>query len=231
MPQFRDIRAEASPHTICMKMIGAYMSEQASKTLPNIPCVILAAGQSRRFGSNKALAHFRGERLIDRLIKQLESQIAGPIAINSGETAISMASDKSIIIDQFPSGVGPLAGIHAAMIWAQSLGHEFVVTTPVDTPLIPDDFIDRLSASGAPSVARDIDRVHGVHGIWPVNLAQDFARQLSLNMRSVRAWVAHCGARECLFPKSSGVEPFFNINTPEDLKRLEDVDTVSLQRD
>lgn len=193
-----------------------------------MPCVILAGGQSRRFGSNKALVSFQGQRLIDHVIQRLEAQTSGPIAINtSTETGFKDIS-YPVITDQLSGGVGPLAGLHAGMVWAHQQGFETVISTPVDTPMLPLDFIEHLRMAGEPSIALCNARPHVVHGLWPTRLVTPLRRALDRGMRAVRDWATECQAVHCEFHAESGWDPFFNVNTVEDLKALEQAQPVSV---
>lgn len=194
------------------------MSCQTKNHPIDIPCVILASGQSRRFGSNKAFAPINGERMIDIIIRRMESQTVGPIAISAPAGAGFDDLRHPVLSDQLPGKLGPLAGLHAAMIWARQEGYHAVITTPVDTPMLPRSFVEHLVASGAPSIAKCGGRVHPVHGLWPISLIEQLADAISGGVRPARAWAAQCQAVECVFHEQFGLDPFFNINTSSDLE-------------
>lgn len=188
---------------------------------PNIPCVILAGGRSRRFGSNKAFAQLKGARLIDLLIDDITLQTSGQIAINADQDPNWCEIGCPLLSDRIQGGLGPLVGIHTAMIWAGECGCESVVTVPVDAPILPSTFVRDLSRTRAPAVAKYLDRVHSVHGIWPVSLANELANDILEGMRAVHKWTAKIDASECAFQSEPGAHLFFNVNTPDDLRRLE----------
>lgn len=197
------------------------MSTPTQSEFPSIPCVILAGGQSRRFGSNKAFATLHGKRLIDVLIERIERQTSGPIAINASTDSGFEKMGRKILPDRLPGSLGPLAGIHAAMHWAGKRGHKAVITTPVDTPILPARFVEILLAVGGPATAIFNGRVHAVHGIWPTSLEDVLAEAVTDGMRAARDWMAECDTSLCEFLAKEGEDPFFNINTPEDLRTLE----------
>jgi len=194
---------------------------------PDIPCIILAGGRSQRFGSNKALALFQGRPLIDFLIRRLEAQTTGPIVINGSSEIEAAKPELSLIPDRLTGSIGPLAGLHAALCWAAENGHKQIITTPVDTPILPDSFVERLVANGASSIASSKSGLHPVHGIWPSELKDQLAERLAHGMRAVRDWSAACMASECRFEDAGDHDPFFNVNTPEDLERLKALQEVS----
>ena len=197
------------------------MSTPTQSDFPSIPCVILAGGKSTRFGSNKAFATLHGKRLIDILIERIERQTSGPIAINASAVSGFEKMGRKILPDRLPGCLGPLAGIHAAMHWAGKGGYKAVITTPVDTPILPARFVEKLVVERAPAIAMFIGRVHAVHGIWPTSLEEVLAEAVTDGMRAARDWMAKCDTSLCEFLAEEGQDPFFNINTPQDLRTLE----------
>lgn len=197
------------------------MSTHDRNTLSDLPCVILASGQSRRFGSNKAFAPFKGKRLIDHLIERIEDQNAGPIAINAPTGVGFDDMEQPLIADQLIGNLGPLAGLHAAMKWAKEANYAAVITTPVDTPVLPRDFVERLVATGAPAIAKCDERPHYVHGLWTTALIDQLESAIDRGLRSARDWAVECKAATCYFHKQAELDPFFNVNTPDDLRALE----------
>ncbi|HET7412774.1 MAG TPA: NTP transferase domain-containing protein, partial [Pararhizobium sp.] len=118
---------------------------------------------------------------------------------------------------------GPLAGIHAAMLHAAALpGVTHVITAAADTPFLPADLVRRLAAAVATpqtiALAASAGRVHPVIGLWPVALADELGLWLlSAQTLSVRAWTEGQETVTVPFSADGPRDPFFNINTPEDL--------------
>lgn len=194
------------------------ITAEAKLSLPHAACVVLAGGHSRRFGSDKARAKLRGERLIDLVIGRLEAQTSAPIVINTTEA--DLCCDHVSIADHLEGDVGPLAGLHAALCWAEDSGFGTVITAPVDTPNLPENYIKSLVASALPSIAYCRGQVHALHGIWPVNLRGQLEAQIQVGTRAARDWAKICNANHCEFAGDDAVDPFFNINTREDLTRF-----------
>ncbi|MDO5604476.1 MAG: molybdenum cofactor guanylyltransferase MobA [Paracoccus sp. (in: a-proteobacteria)] len=189
------------------------------------PVVILAGGEGRRMGgADKALVPLGDDVLIGHLLNRLRPQ-AGALAISSNAPPGAFARyGLAVLPDPLPGRPGPLAGILAGMGWAAGMGADYVISAATDTPWPPADLIDRLCAaqSGAgPVLAADHDaggalRLHPTFGLWPVALRGDLRAALNSGQRRVRQWAADHGASVAVF---DGAEPFFNINTPEDLAR------------
>ena len=105
-----------------------------------------------------------------------------------------------------------------------------MITAATDTPFFPTDLVARFLASlegGEPKllVARSEEGVHPVFGLWPVSLAPAIETSLAGGMRKVQAWVREHQAKEISFPVGEiggrKIDPFFNINRPEDLAEAE----------
>ncbi|MFB2594372.1 molybdenum cofactor guanylyltransferase MobA [Paracoccus sp. p4-l81] len=189
-----------------------------------LPGVILAGGRSSRMGGgDKGLRLLAGRAMIAHVIDRLTPQ-AGPLAINAnGDPARWAGFGLPVLADPVPGYPGPLAGALAAMDWAAAQGAGAVVTVAADTPFFPADLVARL-AHGAPfalgaSVGAD-GRMHDhpTFGLWPVALRAPLRAALESGQRRVRDWAAAQGAVIVAFDAGpGGHDPFFNVNTPEDL--------------
>ena len=184
--------------------------------------MILAGGASRRFGSPKGLARLNGERLIDIVRARLRQQISGPIAVSTAQTGSFADLGYALVPDRHIGQPGPLAGLYAAMHWAGTRGYGNVVTVPVDVPFLPLDLITKLRSVSSPAIAASGDRAHPVCGVWPIAVKDDLNAQIGGGMRAAHAWADHCKATAVHFAdNSAGRDPFFNINTPEDLAKAQ----------
>jgi len=200
-----------------------------SPGLDNTLGVILAGGQGRRMGGvDKALVTLGNQPLGAHVAGRLAAQLApGRLYLGASwppERDGGLGLPR--IYDDQATRLGPLAGLLAAMRVSEALGQGigWVLSAPTDTPFLPDDLLQRLSAG-----ARDADIVLAasagglcqVCGLWAVGLTSDLAAALASGQNKVLTFVeAHCWAR-VEFPLEpiggTMVDPFFNINTPEDL--------------
>ena len=191
--------------------------------------IILAGGQATRMGGgDKGLLSLNGQSLLSRVIDRLEPQVAG-LALNAnGDPTRFDAFGLPVLPDSIHGFAGPLAGVLAGLDWAASLGADCVVSAAADTPFFPPDLVPQLllAAEGMQNplvlaATPDLDRGqvrHPTFGLWPVALRDDLRAALADGLRKVVIWTERHGARDCVFP-TGRIDPFFNVNTPEDLGR------------
>lgn len=187
------------------------------KQKPTVPCVILAGGASVRFGRDKGLAQLHDRPLIEHVVATLRAQTSGPIAVNAKAESSYAGYADTCLPDLLGEDMGPLAGLHAAMNWAFGNGEPRVLTCAIDTPFLPHDLVEKLSAAEGASIAKSHKRIHPVCGIWPTRLMSQLERQLVAGKGAAHIWARTCGAVEIAFGEEGGPDPFFNINTREDL--------------
>ncbi|SNY50480.1 molybdenum cofactor guanylyltransferase [Pseudooceanicola antarcticus] len=192
--------------------------------------MILAGGLSRRMqGHDKALVQLKGRPLLGHVLARLEPQVS-ELAVNFNGAPDRLSGLRlPVCPDTLPGHPGPLAGVLTAMDWAAGLGAERVFTVATDTPFLPGDFVPRLLLAAedceGPVLAASRDgqgalRAHPTCGLWPVTLRGPLRRALDDGQRRMMGWAEAQGA--CLAEFAApGIDPFFNVNTPEDLARAE----------
>ena len=191
--------------------------------------VILAGGRATRMGGvDKGLLPLARRRLIDHVLERLEPQV-GAIALNANGPAARFAGlGLPVLPDSLPDWPGPLAGVLAGLDWAGARGARAIVTVAADTPFFPQDLVaGLLSHAGrsglclavSPDAEGRIQR-HPTFGLWPVALRDDLRAALTGGLRKIVAWTDGHGAGRALFD-SLPFDPFFNVNTPEDLALAE----------
>lgn len=190
----------------------------------DIPGVILAGGQSRRMGVDKAFVMLGGQPLISHVVDRIAPQ-CGALAVNTNlpEQDLLARDIELLALADAPemAGLGPLAGIWAAMDWAAGFEFRHVLTVSVDTPFLPNDLLSRLSAAQAAiALAATADGVHGTTGLWSVDLRDDLRAALAGGTRKVTDWTGAQGATAVAFEDATP-PPFFNINRSEDLAQAE----------
>lgn len=189
--------------------------------------VILAGGLSRRMGGgNKGLRLLAGETLLARIIRRLAPQ-CDALAINAnGEAEQFEDFGLPVIADGIAGFAGPLAGVLAGMEWAAAMGADSVVSVSVDTPFIPEDLVHRLTEAQGRSglaIAASADesgqiRDHPTCALWPVGLAGALRAALESGLHRTGQFAAAYDPGRAVFD-SRPLDPFMNLNTPEDLAR------------
>jgi molybdopterin-guanine dinucleotide biosynthesis protein A len=191
--------------------------------------LVLAGGLARRMGGgDKALIAIGGVAILDRVLPLLRPVCAGIILNVNGDPARLERYGLPVVPDSVPGFAGPLAGIMAGLDWAAAHRPDldWVVSVPGDCPFLPRDLVRRLhearERAGAPlACAQSGGRRHPVAGLWPVALRGDLRRALvNEDLRKVEAWTARHGAAIAGWP-AQPVDPFFNVNTPEDAAEAE----------
>jgi len=201
--------------------------------------VILAGGQSSRMGGgDKSLMDLGGQTILARVISRLAPQVEG-LALNAnGDPERFAGYGLPVVADSIEGYAGPLAGVLAGMDWAHSQGAEYIVTAAADTPFFPDHLLVALQmaqeSEGTPLVmaitpdpVRKFAR-HPTFGLWSVGLRDDLRGALKGGVRKVVQWTEPHGCAEMVFNFDGG-DPFFNVNTPEDMavarRMLKEFDT------
>jgi molybdopterin-guanine dinucleotide biosynthesis protein A len=195
--------------------------------------LILAGGLARRMGGgDKAKIAIGGVSILDRVSATLSGQCTS-LAINAnGDPERFADTGLPVIPDNVPGHPGPLAGILAGLDWLaeHDTGVEWMLTVPGDCPFLPDDLVERLHqarrkmGTGVPlACARSGEWRHPVVGLWPLALRADLRNALTVeDLRKIEVWTSRHGVAVADWPIQP-VDPFFNVNTPEDAKRAQEM--------
>jgi len=187
--------------------------------------VILAGGRATRMGGgDKCLIRLGSNRLIDRVRARLGPQVDA-MALNANGAAARFANlDLPVVADSLAGFPGPLAGVLAGMDWADAKGFAQIVTVAGDTPFFPVDLVARLQEVGPFTLAATLegDQIYRqpTFGLWPVALRDDLRAALQNGLRKVVQWTDGHNAGQAVWDATDS-NPFFNINTPEDLRVAE----------
>ena len=205
-------------------------SAKLTKDLGNrVPAVILAGGKSSRMhGKNKALMKLGNKRLIEHVLSKLNTA-TNNIALNINSDYRSFeAYNLPLLTDTIGGYLGPLAGVLSAMKWAEEIGHSKVLTVAADTPFFPEnlfsnfeDYIEKYdivmacTEDGEGNVER-----HPTFCMWSIELRENLELALRDGLRKIVSWTDKFNVKNMKF-KIERFDPFFNINTEEDLQFAE----------
>jgi molybdopterin-guanine dinucleotide biosynthesis protein A len=191
--------------------------------------LVLAGGLARRMGGgDKALIRIGAAAILDRVLERLSASCTGIILNANGDPERFARFGLPVIADDVTGFAGPLAGIQAGLDWVarHHAQIEWVVSAPGDCPFLPRDLVPRLhaarSAEGTPlACAQSGDWRHPVAGLWRVDLRDDLRRALvDEGLRKIEVWTGRHGVALARWP-TEPVDPFFNVNTPEDVAEAE----------
>jgi molybdenum cofactor guanylyltransferase len=184
----------------------------------SITGLVLAGGQGRRMGGvDKGLVELNGRPLALHVIERLAPQV-GQLVINANQNAERYAAfGHRVVVDAFTGFAGPLAGLHAGMTAATT---PFIVTSPCDSPFLPDDLVARLAAAFEReaidiAVARTFEQPHPVFSLVRCSVLPHLEAFLRSGGRKIDAWYAALRAGEVAFDDEA--DAFRNINTADEL--------------
>ena len=193
--------------------------------------LILAGGLARRMGGgDKARIRIGGVTILGRVLACLQPQCDRIIINANGDPARFADTGLPVVPDSVPDFAGPLAGILAGLDWAAARAPEVadIVSVPGDCPFLPVDLVERLEVARAAeklplACARSGDWRHPVVGLWPLALREDLRRALvEEDLHKIEVWTARHGVAIATWP-AKPVDPFFNVNTPEDVVQAEHI--------
>jgi molybdopterin-guanine dinucleotide biosynthesis protein A len=198
-------------------------------TYPSTLGLVLAGGLARRMGGgDKARIMIGGVTILQRVLACITPQCARLVINANGDPARFADTRLTVVADSVPNFAGPLAGILAGLDWAAAHAAEceWMASVPGDCPFLPPDLVARLhaarSAVGTPlACARSGEWRHPVVGLWPVALREDLRRALvAEGLRKIEIWTARHGVAVADWA-AAPVDPFFNVNTPQDAARAQ----------
>ena len=192
--------------------------------------VILAGGQARRMGGvDKALIPLGGTTLIERAIARASVQVADLVINANGDLTRFAHLGLPVVPDPVGGFVGPIAGIIAGFKWMrrEQPGARWLASFACDCPFFPMDMVERLTAKargeGAQvAVAESAAQHHPVFAVWSAEIsvtAEDIL--VKQGLRKMDDFIATLPSVRVRFD-TDPIDPFVNINTPEELAFAED---------
>lgn len=198
--------------------------------------VILAGGLASRMGGGDKGLQMIGDRPVLHFIVDKVRCWTDTILLSANDDLSrfqeqNWLADIIPVADTVPDRPGPLAGILTAMEWVafHRPQRTHLLCVPCDTPFLPTDLGPALSAAvppGAGGVAMAVgpDGVrHPTVALWPLSLRPALQNALrDEGLRKVGGFAARHGRVDVPFPAGpNGIDPFFNINSPDDLAQAE----------
>ena len=191
----------------------------------NILGSILAGGKSERMGANKLFLSLNNKTLIEHTINKVKKYLKKLIIITNQENEFFRKNNLTTVKDCIGGQLGPLVGILSAMKWAKenSSKYSWVASFPCDTPFFPESIITKFIEESKKKeslilCASSHGRKHNIFGLWSLDLYDKLYNDLvNKKVRKVQDWTKENNIKNLEF-KFKDYDPFFNINTKEDLE-------------
>ena len=190
----------------------------------NILGTVLAGGKSRRFGEDKSQVKLGGKLLIDYILSEIIDEFNEVLVVSNNLIEFKQ-SEKISLIKDFKKDLGPLGGVLTAMKWVKdnNKDYQWISTFPVDTPFFKNqilkDFFKKINMKeGKLFFINSNDTRHNIFGLWSLDLMDKLGEDLDKGERKVEVWANSIGVKN-INMKFENKDPFFNINTKEDLKK------------
>ena len=196
----------------------------------NILAVVLAGGQSKRFGEDKNQVKLGNITLLEHVLAKVTNKFKKILIISNQNLNIKTLNSITIITDCIKGNLGPLVGVLTAMKWIKKNNkqYQWIATFPCDTPFFDTSIIEKYKSKinlneSLLYFVRSNQKRHNIFGLWSVKLMDTLENDLiNNNFRKVEKWADKIGV-ETINVKIDKFDPFFNINTKEDLKEAEKI--------
>jgi molybdopterin-guanine dinucleotide biosynthesis protein A len=186
--------------------------------------VVLAGGKSKRFGEDKSQVKLHGKILIDYILSVIMDQFNEILVVTNNPIRFKDSS-KILTTKDFEEGLGPLGGIMTAMKWIkdQKKDYEWISTFPSDTPFFTNKelkiFYENIDIKKSKLFfIKNKETRHNIFGLWSLDLLKKLETDLQKGERKVEVWADTVGV-ETINIEYEKRDPFFNINTKEDLEK------------
>jgi len=187
-----------------------------------ISAIILAGGLATRMGGvDKGLMLLQQKPLVQHVLDRLKPQTEELLINANREIAQYQNLGYPVLSDEQADFIGPLAGLSLGLKYCQ---HDYLLSAPCDSPLIPSDLTHRLMKSlqehdADIAVAATDGNSHPVFCLCRKNVLPSLTTYLNNGGRKVSAWQKSLSYVEVDFSDCS--EAFINLNTLEEITALE----------
>ncbi len=192
----------------------------------NILGVVLAGGKSERFGKDKSEIKLGSKTLLIHTLDKIKSKFNKIIIVSNNKRV----KDCVVIKDCIEGQLGPLVGVLSAMKWIKknNYSYKWVMTFPCDTPFfdisIIDKFIEATKLNDSPLYfVKSEEKRHNIFGLWSLKIMETLEADILKNdYRKVEKWANKIGVKTINITYDN-IDPFFNINTQEDLEEAKKI--------
>ena len=194
----------------------------------NILPVVLAGGKSKRFGEDKSQTQLGSKILIDYILSEIINDF-NEVIIVANDPIKYLSSNKITKIEDYKKELGPLGGVLSAMKWVKDnhKKYQWIVTFPSDTPFfkisVLNEFFNKINKKESELFFMKFnEKRHNIFGLWSMDLIDQLEKDLEKGSRKVEKWANNIGVK-IINMSYEKEDPFFNINTKEDLKKAKKI--------
>ena len=193
----------------------------------NILGTVLAGGKSQRFGEDKSQVKLGDKLLIDYILSEIIEEF-NEILVVTNSSIDFKHSEKISVIEDIKKNLGPLGGVLTAMKWIKdnNKDYKWISTFPADTPFFKRSILQKFLQDIQPEESKlffikSNNTRHNIFGIWSIDLMDKLEEDLNKGERKVELWANSIGVKTINI-EFQNEDPFFNINTKEDLEKAKD---------
>tara|TARA_B100001063_G_scaffold125456_1_gene117301 strand:- start:184 stop:792 length:609 start_codon:yes stop_codon:yes gene_type:complete len=194
----------------------------------NILGVVLAGGKSQRFGEDKCQVKLGDRLLIDYILSEITDEFEEILLV--ANNSINFKKSKNItLINDFKKNLGPLGGVLTAMKWVKenNKNYQWISTFPADTPFFKTHILKKFLQAinfneNKLFFIKSNNTRHNIFGLWSIDLLDKLEEDLDKGERKVEIWANSIGVKS-IDMHFENKDPFFNINTKEELAKAEEI--------
>jgi molybdenum cofactor guanylyltransferase len=186
----------------------------------NLSAVLIAGGQSRRMGTDKATLLFRGKQLCQIQLELLRQLKPREIFVSARTDPVWRPRDVQFVADDPPSR-GPLSGLAASLATMRS---KHLLALAIDMPFMTEKyltFLCRQFEAGRGVIAKIDERFEPLAAIYPQEALSSVLTALSgedFSLQTVVGRLVGDGRLEAIVVRSHERKLFLNLNKPVDLQ-------------
>jgi molybdopterin-guanine dinucleotide biosynthesis protein A len=174
---------------------------------------VLCGGESRRFGTDKALVELDGRPMAERVAAVLEAADCAPVIFVGGDgDRLTATTGREVVADSWP-GEGPLGAVVDALRRFARLDAEGVVVAACDLPNLTVEAVRSVVGTGGAIAVAVAERLHPSLTYWPTSTAGEVEALFRCGRRAVHEALDALGATRVAVAE----EALRNVNRPSDL--------------
>ena len=163
--------------------------------------------------------------------QKVKKHLENLVIITNQENNFFIKNNLTVVKDCVEGQLGPLVGILSAMKWAKKNlpNCSWIASFPCDTPFFPETIISKFIEESKKKeslilCASSHGRKHNIFGLWSIDLYDKLYNDLvNKKVRKVQDWTKENRIKNLEF-QFKDYDPFFNINTQEDLEFAKKLD-------